>query len=86
MDHRQIAEACSILGSKTTRGELGQAISAIVLTYSPRDIQQMRWNFSETIQDFNPEYRQKLEETITGHLHGTYQALRRMHELRNFDR
>ncbi len=86
MDCKMIAGECKTLGSKTTRGELGQAISAIVLAYSPRDIQQMRWNFSETIQDFNPEYRKKLEETITGHLHGTYQALMRMHELKNFAR
>ncbi len=27
-------------------------------------------------EDINPELRKKLEETITGHLHGTYQALR----------
>jgi uncharacterized protein (UPF0305 family) len=86
MDYKMIAGECKALGSKTTRGDLGQAISAIVLTYTPRDIQQMKWNFSETIQDFNPEYRKKLEETITGHLHGAYQALRQMHELKNFTR
>ncbi len=86
MDCHQIARECSALRSKKTRGELGQAIAAIVLTYSPRDLQQMRWNFSDAIRDFNPEYRAKLEETITGHLHGTYQALRRMHELKNFIR
>ena len=84
MDGKQIAGECSTLRSKKTRGELGQAIAAIVLMYSPRDLQQMRWNFSDTIQDFNQDYKEKLEETITGHLHGTYQAIRRMHELKNF--
>jgi uncharacterized protein (UPF0305 family) len=86
MDHRQIAEACSRLGAKRTRGELGQAIAGIVLTYSPRDLQQLRRNFSETIRDFVPEYRDTLEKAIAGHLYGTFQALRRMHELRTFDR
>ncbi len=86
MDHRQIAEACSILSAKKTRGELGQAIAGIVQSYSPRDLQQLRRNFSRTIRDFTPEYRDRLEKTIAGHLHGTFQALRRMHELRTFDR
>ncbi|MCX6701121.1 MAG: DUF2115 domain-containing protein [Methanomicrobiales archaeon] len=84
MDGKQIAGECSTLMSKETRGELGQAIAAIALMYSPRDLQEMRWNFSDTIQNFNPDYREKLEETITAHLHGTYQAIRRMHELKNF--
>ncbi len=86
MDHDQIAHECSTLGSKKTRGELGTAIAAIVLSYSPRDVQQMRRNFSRTIRDFPPEYRERLEETVVGHLHGTYQAVRRMQELRNFSR
>jgi uncharacterized protein (UPF0305 family) len=84
MDFKQIPGECSKLSSKNTRGELGQAITAIVLTYSPRDLQQMRGNFSDKIQDINQEYREKLEETITGYLHGTYQTLRQMHELKNF--
>ena len=46
----------------------------------------MRWNFSGAIQDINPELRKKLEETITGHLHGTYQALRLMNQQGNFTR
>lgn len=86
MDHDQIAHECSTLGSKKTRGELGTAIAAIVLSYSPRDVQQMRRNFSRTIRDFPPEYRERLEETVVGHLHGTYQAIQRMQELRNFSR
>lgn len=84
MNPTQIARECTKLGSKKTRGDLGQAIADIVLTFSPRDLQQMRWHFSESIRDFNPAYREKLEETITGHLHGTYQALRTMDELKHF--
>lgn len=84
MDRDQVARECSGLGAKTTRGGLGEAIATLVLTYSPRDLEQMRRNFAMTIRDFNPEYRDRLEETITGHLNGTYQALRRMHELRTF--
>ena len=33
---------CDLLGSKKTRGDLGTAIAAIVLVYSPRDLQQMK--------------------------------------------
>src|SRR5674476_1078105 len=43
----------------------------------------MRRTFSATIWDFAPEYRERLEETVIGHLNGTYQAVRRMQELRN---
>ena len=80
MNFDKIAETCSMLGTKKTRGELGKAIAGIVLTYSPRDLQRMRWNFAGKIQDINPELRKKLEETITGHLHGTYQALMLMNQ------
>jgi uncharacterized protein (UPF0305 family) len=86
MNHEEIAGKCSELGSVKTRGELGQAIAEILLSYSPRDLQQMRWNFSGAIQDINPKLRKKLEETITGHLHGTYQALRQMNQQRKFSR
>ena len=41
-----IAGECMLLGSRKDRGDLGAAIAAIVLAYSPRDLQQMRWNFS----------------------------------------
>jgi len=86
MDHDQIAKQCTTLGSKRTQGELGAAIAALVLSYSPRDMQQMRRNFSESIRDFPPEYREKLEESIAGHLHGTYQAIQGMQGLRKFFR
>ena len=86
MNHEEIAGTCSELGSKKTRGELGQAIAEIVLSYSPRDLQQMRWNFAGKIQEINPQLRKKLEDTITGHLQGTYQALRLMNQQGNFSR
>jgi len=69
-------EACDRLASIITRGDLGRAIAVLVLAYSPKDLQQMRWNFSEKIRDISPEYRKRLEETITGYLHGTYQNVR----------
>lgn len=69
---------CGHLAMQTTRGGLGREIARIVLAYSPRDLQQMRWNFSEKIRSIDPIYRKKLEETITAHLHGTYQAIRLM--------
>ena len=86
MNNEEIAGKCSELGSCKTRGELGQAIAEIVLSYSPRDLQQMRWNFAGKVRDINPELRKKLEEKITEHLHGTYQALRLMNQQRNFTR
>ena len=48
MDCKQIAGECATLRSKKTTGDLGEAIAAIVLMYSPRDLQQMQWNFSDT--------------------------------------
>lgn len=63
-----------------TRGELGSAVARIVLAYSPRDLQQMKWNFSEKIRTIAPAYRKRLEETITAHLHGTYQTARLMEQ------
>ena len=86
MNYEEIEETCSTLGSKKTRGELGQAIAEIVLSYSPRDLQQMRWNFTGKIREIDPELRKKLEETITAHLHGTYQALRLMNQQGKFSR
>jgi uncharacterized protein (UPF0305 family) len=70
--------SCTRLASAETLGELGAAIAKIVLAYSPSDLQQMKWNFSESIKAISPEYRRQLEELITGHLHGTYQILRLM--------
>jgi len=74
----EIAGKCMLLGSGKDRGDLGAAIAAIVLAYSPRDLQQMQGNFSEKIRDISPGYRRHLEEIITGYLHGTYQNVRLM--------
>lgn len=84
MKHDQIAHECSTLGSKTTRGDLGAAIATIALSYSPRDMQRMRRNFSQSVRDFAPEYRAALEEAVAGHLNGTYQSIRKMQNLRSF--
>lgn len=73
-----IPDQCARLASFKTRGELGKAIAGIVLAYSPRDLQQMKWNFSGKVQDISPEYRLRLEEAITQYLHGTYQQVRLM--------
>jgi len=86
MDSEKIATVCATFQSMKTRGELGQVIAAIVLRYSPRDLEKMRWNFSGAIRDISPEYRKKLEETITGHLHGTYQSIRLMNQQGSFAR
>jgi uncharacterized protein (UPF0305 family) len=75
-----IADACRELGSKKTRGELGQAFAGIVLTYSPKDLQRMRSNFVKKIENIDAALRDRLEETVTGHLHGTYQNVRLMHQ------
>lgn len=75
-----IRDECEQLMSKNTRGDLGSTIADIVLLYSPHDLEQMRWNFSEKIRDYSPEYRKNLEEAITSHLHGTFQHIRLMHQ------
>jgi len=75
MNDDTIAQHCTKLGSATNRGELAREIAAIALSYSPTDLKKMRWNFSGSLQGTSPEYRRRLEEMITGHLHGTYQAL-----------
>jgi uncharacterized protein (UPF0305 family) len=75
---------CEQLKSKKTRGELGKAIANIVLLYSPKDLQQLKWNFSEKIQNIDPAYKKRLEETITGHLQGTYQSVRLMDQQGTF--
>jgi uncharacterized protein (UPF0305 family) len=71
---------CDLLGSKKTRGDLGREIAAIVIAYSPQDLQQMKGNFAEKIRDIDPAYRKRLEEIITGYLHGTYQNVRLMNQ------
>ena len=75
-----IRKTCEELALNRTRGDLGRAIAALILARSPRDLQQMRWNFSEKIRSIDPAYRKNLEETITAHLHGTYQSVRLMNQ------
>jgi uncharacterized protein (UPF0305 family) len=75
-----IAGHCDHLAMEKTRGDLGSSIAAIVLSYSPKDLHLMKWNFSARIRDYSPEYRKTLEETITAHLHGTYQRLRLLNQ------
>jgi uncharacterized protein (UPF0305 family) len=87
-DERQSAgttgSRCARLASTETRGDLGATIAKIVLAYSPRDLQQMKRNFSVSIRDISPEYRRRLEELIIGHLDGTYQNLRLMEQQGSF--
>lgn len=84
MDPDLIARECAALGAARTRGELGELIASLVLSYSPRDMRQMRRNFASSVRDFAPGYRRQLEESVGGHLDGTYQAVRRLHGLRGF--
>jgi len=75
-----IERSCNELSGKITLGELGSSIATLVLEYSPRDLEQMRWNFSKKIKGYSPDLRKRLEETITAHLHGTYQQIRLMNQ------
>ena len=81
MDPDLIARECAALGAARTRGELGELIASLVLSYSPRDMRQMRRNFASSVRDFAPGYRRQLEESVGGHLDGTYQAVRRLHSI-----
>jgi len=74
----KIRDECAILNRIGTRGELGDAISLIILRYSPRDLQQMKRNFGIRIRDITPEYRDQLEMKIAEHLTGTWQTIRLM--------
>ena len=71
-----IAQSCRDLRQAKNRGELGERIALLVLQYSPAEIQQMKQNFSDKIEDLTPEYRDRLTKKITEHLLGTYQRIR----------
>jgi len=71
-----ISLKCQDLRKAKTRGELGERIAAIVLQHSPVEIQQMKRNFDDKIQEITPEYRERLTKKITEHLLGTYQRIR----------
>jgi len=76
----RILADCTTLQAQATRGDLGVALAKIVLHYTPRDIRQMEQNFGRSVRDLAPEYRKELEEAITAHLLGTYQAIRLMEQ------
>ncbi|MCK9591142.1 MAG: DUF2115 domain-containing protein [Methanoregula sp.] len=71
-----ISQICLDLQQAKNRGDLAQRISLLVLQHSPLDIQRMKQNFSNNIEDFPPEYRDRLAKKITEHLLGTYQRIR----------
>lgn len=79
-----ISRDCARLKAAGTRGELGATLARVVLLYSPRDIRQMEQNFGKSVRDLAPEYKKELEEAITGHLLGTYQAIRLMDQQGTF--
>ena len=71
-----IAQKCLDLQQAKNRGDLGERIALLVLEHSPAEIQRMKQNFSNKIQDITPEYRDRLAKKITEHLLGTYQRIR----------
>ncbi|MGB9175929.1 MAG: DUF2115 domain-containing protein [Methanoregula sp.] len=71
-----IASKCKELRQAVNRGELGEKIAALVLRYSPSDIQRMKQNFETKVQDLLPEYRDQLTKKIAENLLGTYQRIR----------
>ena len=79
-----IANECRDLKQAATRGELGTKIAFLVLRHSPNDIQQMKRNFGKKIEEFPPEYRERLTLKINEHLLGTYQTIRLRHQQGSF--
>jgi len=71
-----IGQKCRYLQQAKNRGDLGERIALLVLQHSPADIQRMKQNFSNRVQDISPEYRDRLTRKINEHLLGTYQRLR----------
>jgi uncharacterized protein (UPF0305 family) len=71
-----IAQKCQNLQQAKNRGDLGARIADLVLQHSPSDIQRMKENFSNKIEDLTPEYRDRLAKKINEHLLGTYQRIR----------
>ena len=71
-----IDQKCRDLQQAKNRGDLGECIALLVLQHSPVEIQRMKQNFSDKIQDITPEYRDRLTKKITEHLLGTYQRIR----------
>jgi uncharacterized protein (UPF0305 family) len=71
-----IDQKCRELQQAKNRGDLGERISLLVLQHSTVEIQRMKQNFNNKIQDITPEYRDQLGKKITEHLLGTYQRIR----------
>lgn len=71
-----IGQKCRYLQQAKNRGDLGERIALLVLQHSPVDVQRMKQNFSNKIQDITPEYRERLAKKINEHLLGTYQQIR----------
>ena len=71
-----IAQKCLYLQQAKNRGDLGERIALLVSEHSPVEIERMKQNFSNKIQDITPEYRDRLAKKITEHLLGTYQRIR----------
>ncbi|HZK31034.1 MAG TPA: DUF2115 domain-containing protein [Methanoregula sp.] len=71
-----LAQKCRNLQQAKNRGDLGARIADLVLQHSPSDIQRMKMNFSEKIEDLPPKYRDRLAKKINEHLLGTYQRIR----------
>jgi uncharacterized protein (UPF0305 family) len=71
-----IEQKCRYLQQAKNRGDLGERIALLVLQHSPVDIQTMKQNFGNKIQDITPEYRDRLAKKINEHLLGTYQQIR----------
>lgn len=80
----EITSECRDLQLAATRGELGKKIALLVLRHSPSDIQQMKRNFGTKVQEFTPEYRDRLTQKINEHLLGTYQTIRLRHQQGSF--
>ena len=79
-----VSDICMKLGAIPLRGDMGREIAGIVLKYSPKDLKQMRVNFSGKIDSFPADYKKELENTIAAFLDGTYQAIRLMNQQGSF--
>jgi uncharacterized protein (UPF0305 family) len=71
-----LSQMCRNLQQAKNRGNLGARIADLVLQHSPSDIQRMKMNFSDKIEDLPSEYRDRLAKKINEHLLGTYQRIR----------
>jgi len=82
--NKSISTVCTELAEIQVRGELGHAIADIVLTYSPKDLQKMKVNFSNKVDSLSPDYKNELEKSIAIYLDGTYQTIRLMNQQGSF--